>query len=125
MFKIDLERKFRWRVAFAWPNEDGEPEERSLVAVFRRLPAQEWAKRLAAVAAAEGDPVALTRLVADALDAAFADFDEVEFEGGDRDAARAALAEDLAGPLFRAYCDAMGGGLRAKNSAAPPSEPAA
>ena len=123
-FKIDLKRRFRWRVEFLWPNEDGEPEEQSFVAVFRRLEAPEWADRLAEVAEAEGAPRDVARLVAKLLDDVFADFDGVEFEGGDRGAARATLAGDLSGPLFRAYCDAMGGGLRAKNSESPPSAPA-
>ena len=78
----------------------------------------------AEVAEADGAPREVARLVAKLLDDVFADFDGVEFEGGDRGKARATLAGDLAGPLFRAYCDAMGGGLRAKNSESPPSAPA-
>lgn len=63
-------------------------------------------------------------LVAALIDEVFVDFDEVEFEGGDRKAARAQLAADISGPLFRAYCDAMAGGVREKNSGPPPSESA-
>ena len=123
-FKIDLERKFRWRVRFDWPNEDGEAEEREFVAVFRRLPSAGWADRLAAIAANQKHPRKVADLVAAVIDDVFLDFDEVEFDGGDREAARAALADDLSGPLFRAYCDAMAGGVREKNSGPPPSESA-
>lgn len=137
MFRLSPDRTFRWRVRFAWPDESGEPRDASLVAVFRRLPADDYIARLAAItgherraldAAAHPDPdppdapdaVEAHRLTAALLDLVFDDFDEVEFEG-DRSTARARLLQDLHGPLFRAYTDALGGGLRAKNSAAPPS----
>ena len=123
-FKIDLERKFRWRVRFDWPNEEGEAEEREMIAVFRRLPSSKWAERLADIAAHQNNPRMVADLVGAVIEDVFLDFAEVEFDGGDRNAARAQLADDLSGPLFRAYCDAMAGGVRAKNSEAPPSESA-
>ena len=123
-FKIDLERKFRWRVRFHWPNEDGEAEGREFVAVFKRLPAIQWADRLADIAANPKNPRKVADLVAATIDDVFVDFDEVEFAGGDRKAALAELAATLSGTLFQAYCDAMAGGVRAKNSEAPPSESA-
>ena len=123
-FKLDLDRRFRWRVRFPWPNEDGEAEDREFVAVFKRLPAKDWADRLADIAANQKQPRKVADLVAAVIDDVFLDFDEVEFDGGDRKAARAALADDLSGPLFRAYCDALAGGVREKNSGAPPSESA-
>lgn len=132
MFRIAADRRFRWRVRFAWPDQGGEARDASLVAVFERLPAEDYIRRLAVItghergaldpAAADNGPDAAEahRLTAELLAEVFVDFDEVEFEG-DRADARRRLLDDLHAPLFRAYTDALGGGLRAKNSGAPPS----
>ena len=133
MFRIAADRRFRWRVRFAWPDERGEPRDASLVAVFERLPADAYIARLAAITGHERgslDPAApdagansaeeAHRLTAEMLAEVFVDFDEVDFEGCRGDVRRR-LLEDLHAPLFRAYTDALGGGLREKNSAAPPS----
>ena len=130
MFRLTTDRRFRWRVHFAWPDQTGSPRDTSLVAVFERMPAAAYIARLGAITdhehrALAADPdgpeaVEAHRLTAQLLAEVFIDFDEVDFEG-DRAAARERLLEDLHGPLFAAFTNAMGGGLRAKNSGAPPS----
>lgn len=131
MFRLTTDRRFRWRVHFAWPDASGEARDTSIVAVFERLPADAYICRLGAITSHEHRALAVDapdgpeaveahRLTAALLAEVFVDFDEVDFEG-DRAVARERLLVDLHGPLFAAYAHAMGGGLRAKNSGAPPS----
>lgn len=114
MFKVS--DTFRWPVEFEYA-EENEHTVQKFTAVFRRMPAPEYAAKLGSIDAL--DPMAQVTTAIEVLEEIFTDFEEVEFEG-DRDAMRRILIEDptISAALMNAYSEAVNGtgGIRAKNS---------
>ncbi len=111
MFK--LSDTFRWPVRFKYARDGGYSDEK-FTAKFKRIPMQEFMRRALLDDMAGEDRInAMTDLLLDV----FVDFEEVEFDGEDRESIRRALIADttVANATLDAYSEALTGGLREKN----------